>query len=123
MRGVISTLPIAEGPVAAVVAHPDDETFGLGALLAHLAGEGREVRLLCFTHGEASTLGAAHELGDVRRRELFAANLRVDRTAQLAAIRCHASQLDDDPVVCRVLALHGDTDRVRIRPPHGQTGG
>lgn len=223
MRDVISRLPISEGPVAAVVAHPDDETFGLGALLAHLAGEGREVRVLCFTHGEASTLGAADELGDVRRRELFDAarvlgvahttlldlpdgsldqrpdgelaqridswltddvaalvvfepqgvtahpdhcavsraaertadqrallvvewginpvvasqleeqhgvyfesigdgpgvyDLRVDRTAQRAAIRCHVSQLDDDPIVCKVLALHGDIERVRIRAPH-----
>jgi hypothetical protein len=44
-------------------------------------------------------------------------DVRVDRTAQLAAIRAHASQLDDDPVVCKVLALRGDTDRVRIRRP------
>ena len=64
-------LPIPEGPVAAVVAHPDDETFGLGALLANLACEGREVRVLCFTHGEASTIGAGDGLGDIRRRELF----------------------------------------------------
>ena len=222
MRVVTSLLPISEGPVAAVVAHPDDETFGLGALLANLASEGREVRVLCFTHGEASTIGVGDDLGDIRRRELFDAaralgvaqvtlldfpdgslealpdaeldtridtwlttdvaavvvfepqgvtghpdhravshaadrvaqrralavvewgidplvasqlaeahglsfesisdgpdvfDVRVDRTAQLAAIRYHASQLDDDPVVCKVLALHGDIDRVRIRPP------
>jgi N-acetylglucosamine malate deacetylase 2 len=215
-------LPIPKGAVAAVVAHPDDETFGLGALLANLAGEGREVRLLCFTHGEASTVGAADGLGEIRRRELFAAaevlgvakvtlldlpdgsldslpeadldahvdgwlgpdvaallvfeplgvtghgdhravsraaervadarmlpvvewgiapvvasqleaqhglsfesigdgpgvyDVPVDRTAQLAAIQLHTSQLDDDPVVCKVLALHGDVDRVRIRQP------
>ena len=221
MRQVTSMLPLSEGSVAAVVAHPDDETFGLGALLAHLADEGREVRVLCFTHGEASTLGTAGELGEVRRRELFDAarvlgvaevtlldlpdgsldelpageldrridswltndvaalvvfepqgvtghpdhravsraaervadqrrllvvewgidplaasqleeqhglsfesigdgpgvyNVRVDRTAQREAIQRHASQLDDDPVVCKVLALHGDFDRVRIRP-------
>ena len=222
MRVVTSLLPISDGPVAAVVAHPDDETFGLGALLANLASEGREVRVLCFTHGEASTIGVGDDLGDIRRRELFDAarvlgvaqvtlldfpdgslgalpeaeldtridtwlttdvaalvvfepqgvtghpdhravsqaadrvaqrralavvewgidplvasqlaeahglsfesisdgpdvfDVRVDRTAQLAAIRYHASQLDDDPVVCKVLALHGDVDRVRIRPP------
>ena len=222
MRVVASLLPIADGPIAAVVAHPDDETFGLGALLANLASEGREVRVLCFTHGEASTIGVGDDLGDIRRRELYDAagvlgvaqvtlldvpdgslealadaeldtrieswlttdvaavvvfepqgvtghpdhqaasraaervaqrralivvewgidplvasqlaethclsfesirdgpdvfDVRVDRTAQLAAIRYHASQLDDDPVVCKVLALHGDIDRVRIRPP------
>ena len=69
----MSVLPIAEGPVAAVVAHPDDETFGLGALLANLANEGREVRVLCFTHGEASTIGVTEGLGEIRRQELLGA--------------------------------------------------
>jgi N-acetylglucosamine malate deacetylase 2 len=67
---VTSSLPIPDGPVAAVVAHPDDERFGLGALLAMLAVEGRSVRVLCLTHGEASTLGAAHDLARTRGREL-----------------------------------------------------
>jgi LmbE family N-acetylglucosaminyl deacetylase len=215
-------LPIPAGPVAAVVAHPDDETFGLGALLANLASEGREVRVLCFTRGEASTIGASEELADIRERELFDAarvlgvasvtlldvpdggldvladaeldvrihewlqpdvaalvvlepqgvtghpdhraaslaaervadqrdilvvewgvgprtafrlgeeyglffesigdgpgvhDVRVDRTAQLEAIQSHASQLDDDPVVCKLLAQAGDVERVRLRRP------
>jgi LmbE family N-acetylglucosaminyl deacetylase len=57
-------------PVLAVVAHPDDESFGLGALLAALVDSGREVRVLCLTHGEASTLGARADLAEVRRAEL-----------------------------------------------------
>jgi LmbE family N-acetylglucosaminyl deacetylase len=222
MRRVMALLPIGDGSVAAVVAHPDDETFGLGALLANLASEGREVRVLCFTHGEASTLGATDGLGEIRRRELFEAasvlgvahvtlldfpdgaldtvantelddhidrwltsdvaalvvleptgvtghpdhqaasrsaervadqralpviewgigpltasqllkehgmswqsiddgpgvqDVRVDRTAQLAAIHVHVSQLDDDPEVCKLLAQNGDVERVRIRRP------
>jgi LmbE family N-acetylglucosaminyl deacetylase len=222
MSSVMSLLPIPDGPIAALVAHPDDETFGLGALLSNLAGEGREVRVLCFTHGEASTVGAADGLGEIRRQELFAAarvlgvadvalldfpdgsldrvpdreldgrvddwlaggvaallafeprgvtghpdhraasraaaraadrrallliewgvdpltaerlaaehglsfesiddgpdvhNVLVDRTAQLEAIQQHASQLEDDPIVCKVLALQGDCERVRIRAP------
>jgi LmbE family N-acetylglucosaminyl deacetylase len=222
IHGVMSMLPIAEGPIAAVVAHPDDETFGLGALLANLASEGREVSVLCFTHGEASTIGAADGLGEIRGRELFEAarvlgvahvtlldfpdggldaigdaeldahidrwlssdvaalvvlepqgvtghpdhraasraaervadqravaviewgigphtasqlrqehgmswewiadgpgvqDVRVDRTAQFSAIRFHASQLDSDPEVCKLLAQNGDIERVRIRPP------
>lgn len=42
--------------VLAVVAHPDDESFGLGALVDALATAGTQVHILCYTHGEASTL-------------------------------------------------------------------
>jgi LmbE family N-acetylglucosaminyl deacetylase len=224
----MSMLPIPDGPIAAVVAHPDDESFGLGAILANLAGEGREVHVLCFTHGEASTIGATERLGEIRGKELFAAarvlgvahvtlldfpdgrldevgdaeldnhidgwlstdvvalivlepqgvtghpdhraasgaaeriadrralpviewgvgpvtasrlgqdhgvsfasisdglgvhDVRVDRTAQLAAIQSHASQLDDDPVVCKLLAQNGDIERVRIREPRPPASG
>jgi hypothetical protein len=44
-------------------------------------------------------------------------DVRVDRTAQLAAIGHHTSQLDDDPIVCRVLAALGESERVRILRP------
>ena len=42
--------------VLVVVAHPDDETFGLGAIAGQFADAGASVHVLCFTHGEASTL-------------------------------------------------------------------
>ena len=58
----------------AVFAHPDDESFGLGAVLAHLVAQGAVTRALCFTRGEASTLGAADDLGTVRASELAAAS-------------------------------------------------
>ncbi|WP_031940221.1 PIG-L family deacetylase [Prescottella defluvii] len=61
------------GPALVVVAHPDDESFGLGAVLAALTAAGGDVRVLCLTHGEASTLGASADLGAVRRAELAAA--------------------------------------------------
>ncbi|RVW04042.1 PIG-L deacetylase family protein [Rhodococcus xishaensis] len=77
MDGTTGNLRLREvasrGPVLAVVAHPDDESFGLGAILASLASEGAEVRVLCLTRGEASTLGAAVDLAQVRRGELVAA--------------------------------------------------
>jgi len=57
--------------VLLVVAHPDDETFGLGAVAARLAAAGKMVHVLCFTHGEASTLNAGHaDLHAARAREL-----------------------------------------------------
>jgi LmbE family N-acetylglucosaminyl deacetylase len=59
----------------AVVAHPDDESFGLGGVLDLLVRKGTEVSVLCFTHGEASTLHGAHpgNLFLVRQAELAAA--------------------------------------------------
>lgn len=204
----------------AVVAHPDDESFGLGALIAALTTAGTDVRVLCLTHGEASTLGATSDLGAVRRRELTAAADRlgvaqallyglpdgeladiepevldevvernrgaaatvlvfepsgvtahrdhqaatasarrvaqrhglavlqwgvcpqvaaslnaefgttfvpfdaegsvdvvVDRTAQLAAIACHHSQANDNPVLHRRLDLQGPVERIRLELP------
>jgi len=57
--------------VLAVVAHPDDETFGLGAVADTFAAGGTAVHVLCFTHGEASTLNENHaELRQARAREL-----------------------------------------------------
>ncbi len=60
--------------VLAVVAHPDDETFALGALLDAFAVRGAAVSVLCLTHGEASTVhGVAGDLSVLRAAELAAA--------------------------------------------------
>jgi N-acetylglucosamine malate deacetylase 2 len=57
--------------VLAVVAHPDDESFGLGAVLARFVASGSEVSVLCLTRGEASTLhGVAGDLAAIRAQEL-----------------------------------------------------
>lgn len=62
--------------VLAVVAHPDDESFGLGAIIDGFTAGGIAVAVLCFTHGEASTLRAvAGELHRIRDRELASAAL------------------------------------------------
>ena len=54
-----------------VVAHPDDETFGLGAVAGHFTAGGAAVHVLCYTHGEASTLNENHaELRQARAREI-----------------------------------------------------
>lgn len=55
----------------AVVAHPDDESFGLGALLSAFVQRDNFAGVLCFTHGEASTLGDGdNDLHAIRAREL-----------------------------------------------------
>ncbi len=56
-----------------VCAHPDDESFGLGGVLGAFVDRGTRVRVLCLTHGEASTLGAGVALGERRAAELAAA--------------------------------------------------
>ena len=71
--------------VLAVVAHPDDESFGLGGIIAALVDGGVAVDVLCFTRGEASTLGRrpGADLGQLRAAELASAGeeLGVGRTA------------------------------------------
>lgn len=70
MKTVLPTI----GRLVAVCAHPDDESFGLGAILAVFAAAGAEITLLCFTRGEASTLGMeAEDLATLRPQELAAA--------------------------------------------------
>lgn len=59
--------------VLVVVAHPDDESFGLGGVIAALVEAGAEVRVLCLTAGEASTLGASESLAQIRAEELESA--------------------------------------------------
>lgn len=71
--------------VTVVCAHPDDESFGLGAIITTLADAGTRLRLVCFTAGEASTLGAGADLAARRARELDCAArmLGIDRVTLL----------------------------------------
>ncbi|WP_406369498.1 PIG-L family deacetylase [Streptomyces sp. NBC_00647] len=55
MSGTLPGLPDGVRHVLAVVAHPDDEVFGLGGLLILLADGGTLTAVHCFTHGRTST--------------------------------------------------------------------
>jgi LmbE family N-acetylglucosaminyl deacetylase len=62
--------------VLLTVAHPDDETFGTGSVIASAVEAGAEVVVCCATRGEAGeALGLApdQDLGAVREAELRAA--------------------------------------------------
>jgi N-acetylglucosamine malate deacetylase 2 len=60
--------------VVVVVAHPDDESFGLGAVLAAFVHTGARAAVLCLTRGEASTVhGVEGDLHRLRARELATA--------------------------------------------------
>jgi N-acetyl-1-D-myo-inositol-2-amino-2-deoxy-alpha-D-glucopyranoside deacetylase len=59
-------------------AHPDDETFGMGAVLAKYAADGVKVYYICATQGEAGTVDAAFlkgfkNIADLRSAEMKAA--------------------------------------------------
>ena len=61
-----------------VVAHPDDETFGTGSVIASAAAAGVDVTVCCATRGErgedtSGTTNNPAELGEVREQELRAA--------------------------------------------------
>lgn len=90
-----SRLP-AWSNVLAVVAHPDDESFGLGAVLSAFAGDGAHTAVLCFTHGEASTLGGVDgDLGEIRVAEF-------ERAAAVLGV-CRSELLDyRDGALCAV---------------------
>ncbi len=96
--------------VLAAVAHPDDESFGLGAIIDRFTAAGVPTSVLCFTHGEASTLGdSAADLAATRGAELRAAGAALG-IASVSLLDYPDGQLDRVPVdelarhVCRLVA-------------------
>ena len=64
-----------ERTILAVLAHPDDESFGMGGTLAKYASEGVKVHLICATRGEAGEvdpdcLDGYDSIADLRTAEL-----------------------------------------------------
>lgn len=58
-----------------VLAHPDDESFGSGALIARYTRQGTQVSLICATNGDVGTVDAAllngyASVADLRLAEL-----------------------------------------------------
>jgi N-acetylglucosamine malate deacetylase 2 len=67
--------PISPGGLAAVLAHPDDESFGCAGALALAHEAGATTRLLVVTRGEAGTSDGMPDaaFGDTREAELICA--------------------------------------------------
>jgi LmbE family N-acetylglucosaminyl deacetylase len=64
--------------ILSVLAHPDDESFGMGGTLAKYASEGAQVHLICATRGEAGEvdpecLAGYDSIADLRVAELTCA--------------------------------------------------
>lgn len=98
----------AVSSVLAVCAHPDDESFGLGAALSHLAARGARVSVLCFTRGEASTLyQSPEEFGTLRGAELetAAAELEVAEVVLLDQPDGHLADAPPAELAAQVSAV------------------
>lgn len=59
-----------------VVAHPDDETFGCGSLLAHAQASGVSTVVACATRGEAGSPAPGRGLDDADMAQVREAELR-----------------------------------------------
>ena len=68
-------MPVRKPSIGCVFAHPDDETFCVGGIVAKYAAAGHEVHLWCATDGDAGKnagvpVSSRAKLGALRRREL-----------------------------------------------------
>jgi LmbE family N-acetylglucosaminyl deacetylase len=110
--------------VLAVCAHPDDESFGLGGVIGAFVDQGTVVRVSCFTHGEASTLGASLPLAEVRAEELRAAA----RVLGVRATELHAypdgrlTEVALEELVARIADAAGAADLLLTFDLGGITG-
>lgn len=69
---------MASRTLLVTLAHPDDETFGVGGVMARAVDEGHRVVIVCATRGEVGeiadpSLATPETLGQVREGELRAA--------------------------------------------------
>ena len=119
------------GAVLVLTAHPDDETFRCGGLLALLADRGARVHVLAATRGEGGSCGdpplcTREELGIMREEELRCACLALGiepprfldyRDETLATV-------DEAQAVDRVLAVMRDIspEALITWPPDGLSG-
>jgi len=62
--------------ILSVLAHPDDESFGMGGTLALYAEKGCDVYLICATRGEVGTVDPEHMQGFSSIAELREGELR-----------------------------------------------
>ncbi len=131
--GAISRAFGPVGSALAVVAHPDDETFALGAVLADLAAAGARVSVLCFTHGESTTLGvrAGERRGTAMRRLAEVRALELRRAAdelgldEVSLLDFPDGELDRAPaelLAAEVEARAAGVEVLVVMEPSGVTG-
>lgn len=114
----------------AIVAHPDDESLGLGGTLAKYAAEDVETYVVCGTRGERGRFGnadvrpAPDEIGRVREAELRAAarELGVKEVHFLDYLDKDLDQAEPDEAIGRIVA-HLRRVRPQVVLTFGPEGG
>jgi len=120
---------IAPGGLAAVFAHPDDESFGCAGALALAHDAGRTTRLLVATRGEAGTQDGSSDptLAEDREAELICA-ARAIGLDEVSLLEGYAdggvADQPFDALVEEIAAWLADRrpDAVITFGPHGVTG-
>ncbi len=123
-----------------ILAHPDDESFGIGGTLAKYAAEGVDVHICIATDGVAGSVAKGHEqskseLVAVRRRELDEAVAVLGATLHRLDYRDSGMtgdpgndhpeawiNSDDDEAIGRIVQLIREI-RPNIVITHDETGG
>ena len=115
------------GGLAAVFAHPDDESFTAAGALALAHDAGRAVRLLLLTRGEAGNPDRTPDLDLADRREeemrCAAAKIGMDEVTVADHPDGHLSEVLFSTLVDEIAAWLGDRrpDAVITFGPHGVT--
>lgn len=103
-----------------VLAHPDDESLGLGGIIARYGSEGVETYLLTATRGEMGWFGPPEEnpgpsrLGELREAELREA-AKVLGLREVTLLDYHDGQLDQADPATLTQQIAGHIRRIR---PH-----
>jgi N-acetylglucosamine malate deacetylase 2 len=110
--------------VTVVCAHPDDESFGLGALVTAFRDAGARLRLVCFTAGETSTLGAGPGLAIRRAAELDCAGrtLGIDQVILLHHPDGALATVPLEKLAAEIVAAGPETDALLTFDHGGITG-
>jgi LmbE family N-acetylglucosaminyl deacetylase len=97
------------------VAHPDDETFGTGSVIALAAEQGVEVTVCCATRGEAGEAPEIEDdLGAVREAELRAAGELLG-VARFVLLDHHDSGMTGDPAPGTLAAAPAEQVAAELR--------
>lgn len=131
---------MTERRLLAVLAHPDDESFGIGGTLARYAAEGVDVHVAIATDGAAGSVVSDYEeqrerLAEVRRQELEAAVAVLGVTLHMLGYR-DSGYIDDPANLHPEAFINADREQVAgrivrliraLRPQvvitHDETGG